>query len=91
MPTLLRATRRLVQKRLPHRPFSTNSLWPTIPASHLVEEETWEWYSPETFYPVRIGEVFKAQYQVVGKLGFGGSATVWLCRDLLYVARPCSS
>jgi len=46
------------------------------------EEETLKWYSPETFLPVRIGEVFNHKYQVVGKLGFGGYSTVWLCRDL---------
>ena len=38
-----------------------------IGSSCLVEEEKWEWYNPEEFYPVRIGEVFKSQYQVVGK------------------------
>ena len=37
-----------------------------IGSSCLVEEEKWEWYNPEEFYPVRIGEVFKSQYQVVG-------------------------
>ena len=47
-----------------------------------VEEEEWEWYNPEEFYPVRIGEVFKSQYQVVGKLGYGAFGTAWLCRDL---------
>ncbi|KAI0080949.1 CMGC/SRPK protein kinase [Panus rudis PR-1116 ss-1] len=54
-----------------------------IDNKYLVEEEGWEWYSPEQFYPVRIGEVFNSQYQVVGKLGYGAYATVWLCRDLL--------
>ncbi|KNZ77718.1 Dual specificity tyrosine-phosphorylation-regulated kinase mbk-2 [Termitomyces sp. J132] len=34
------------------------------------------------YYPVRIGEVFACRYQVVGKLGFGMTATTWLARDL---------
>ncbi|KAF9446165.1 CMGC/SRPK protein kinase [Macrolepiota fuliginosa MF-IS2] len=54
-----------------------------IESSQLIEEEEWEWYKPEEFYPVRIGEIFKSQYQVVGKLGYGAYGTTWLCRDLL--------
>jgi serine/threonine-protein kinase SRPK3 len=50
---------------------------------YRLEEETWSWYEPEEYYPVRIGEVFKDRYQVVGKLGFGSVSTVWLCRDLM--------
>jgi hypothetical protein len=44
-----------------------------------IEEEMWEWYKPEEFYPVWIGEVFKS----VPKLGYGAYSTAWLCRDLL--------
>ncbi|KAI0687183.1 CMGC/SRPK protein kinase [Cytidiella melzeri] len=50
--------------------------------SHLIEEETWPWYHSNEFYPVRIGDIYQSQYQVVGKLGYGGYGTVWLCRDL---------
>ncbi|KAE8352419.1 kinase-like domain-containing protein [Aspergillus coremiiformis] len=57
--------------------------WDNIDPSIPVEEESIPTYRPERFYPVHIGEVFNHQYQVVGKLGFGSSATVWLCRDLL--------
>ncbi|KAB8270696.1 kinase-like protein [Aspergillus minisclerotigenes] len=46
------------------------------------EEETLPDYLEERYYPVRIGEIFNSQYQVVTKLGFGSSSTVWLCRDL---------
>lgn len=56
-----------------------------IPPAQRVEEETLGWYSPKTFYPVRIGQLFQSRYQVVSKLGYGSSATVWLCRDLTYV------
>ena len=30
-----------------------------------------------------MGEVFQSRYQVVGKLGYGGYSTAWLCRDLM--------
>ncbi|KAE8134924.1 kinase-like protein [Aspergillus pseudotamarii] len=46
------------------------------------EEETLPDYSEERYYPIHIGEIFKSQYQVVTKLGYGSSSTVWLCRDL---------
>ncbi|KAG5732261.1 Dual specificity tyrosine-phosphorylation-regulated kinase mbk-2 [Termitomyces sp. T112] len=53
---------------------------PKIP----IEEETLPGYDQmwPYYYPVRIGEVFACRYQVVGKLGFGMTATTWLARDL---------
>jgi serine/threonine-protein kinase SRPK3 len=60
-----------------------NAGWDSIDTSIMVEEESIPTYRPEKFYPVRIGEVFQHRYQVVGKLGYGSSATVWLCRDML--------
>jgi hypothetical protein len=48
----------------------------------LLEEERYPWYEAENWYPVRIGEIFKSRYQVLGKLGHGSASTVWLCRDL---------
>ncbi|CAK96886.1 kinase-like protein [Aspergillus niger ATCC 13496] len=59
--------------------------WENIDPSVLIEEESIPTYKPEKFYPVRIGEIFNHRYQVVGKLGYGSTATVWLCRDLLPV------
>lgn len=47
-----------------------------------MEEEKLAWYSKDNFFPVKIGDVFHSKYQVVGKLGYGGYSTVWLCRDL---------
>jgi hypothetical protein len=55
-----------------------------LDASDKLEEETLPWYTQDGFYPVKIGEVFQSRYQVIGKLGFGGYSTVWLCRDLKY-------
>lgn len=47
-----------------------------------IEEEELPLYKPENYYPVYIGEVFLSRYQVVSKLGYGMSSTVWLCKDL---------
>lgn len=56
-----------------------------LPVDHEVEEETIQGYKAENFYPVKLGEVIASRYQVVAKLGFGTTSTVWLCRDLKYV------
>jgi serine/threonine-protein kinase SRPK3 len=50
----------------------------------LVEEESIPNYKARRYYPVRIGEVFNERYQAVGKLDYGSSSTVWLCRDHWY-------
>jgi hypothetical protein len=50
-----------------------------------IEEEDLPAYRAEKFYPVRLGEVLNSRYQVVAKLGFGNSSTIWLCRDLEYI------
>ncbi|KAI0105551.1 kinase-like protein [Nemania sp. FL0031] len=54
----------------------------TIDPSQRIEEECMSIYKPELFYPVRLGQVFQNRYQVVAKLGFGSSATIWLGHDL---------
>ncbi|GFF88416.1 kinase-like domain-containing protein [Aspergillus lentulus] len=46
------------------------------------EEENLPDYLKERYYPVRIGELSNTRYQVITKLGFGSSSTVWLCRGL---------
>lgn len=53
-----------------------------IPVDKKIEEETLPDYVASRYYPVRIGETFRERYQVVGKLGFGATSTVWLARDL---------
>lgn len=51
---------------------------PAVP----IEEELLPGYIAEIYYPVRIGEVLNGRYQVVCKLGYGTTSTVWLARDL---------
>lgn len=53
-----------------------------LDSKEKVEEEEIPLYDPHNFYPVYIGEVLASRYQVVSKLGYGTSSTVWLCRDL---------
>ncbi|KAG4439992.1 hypothetical protein IFR05_004506 [Cadophora sp. M221] len=53
-----------------------------IPDSELIDEEKFEGFKRGLYYPVRIGDVFASKYQVMGKLGYGVTSTVWLARDL---------
>ncbi|KIV83206.1 hypothetical protein PV11_05253 [Exophiala sideris] len=53
-----------------------------LSSDKLYEEEQNSGYDAKRYYPVRLGDIFRARYQVVAKIGFGCSSTVWLCRDL---------
>ncbi|KAB8268022.1 kinase-like domain-containing protein [Aspergillus minisclerotigenes] len=53
-----------------------------ISPSQTIEEETLSDYIVSRYYPTRIGEVIKDRYQVIGKLGYGATSTVWLARDM---------
>ncbi|KAK2756125.1 hypothetical protein FQN54_005533 [Arachnomyces sp. PD_36] len=82
MSSILRWSRSLLPRSgSPTRQFPTSGFH-TFSATEKIEEEGFAWYSADTFYPVRIGEVFHSKYQVLGKLGYGAYSTVWLCRDL---------
>jgi serine/threonine-protein kinase SRPK3 len=59
-----------------------NKGFTVIPADTRIEEETVPDYVATRYYPARIGEILYSRYQVVGKLGFGSTSTVWLARDL---------
>ncbi|KAJ5162888.1 kinase-like protein [Penicillium coprophilum] len=60
----------------------SNTNFVRIPEWHKIEEETLPDYIASDYYPTRIGEVIKERYQVIGKLGFGSTSTVWLARDM---------
>lgn len=89
LPTLGNATHRTVSSScsgVPSAPRSfPSSGFELVDPSEEVEEETLPTYRAEKYYPVHIGEVFDNRYQVIAKLGYGVTSTVWLCRDLLYV------
>lgn len=68
--------------RVPPREFPTTGFTVIPLDGEDIDEEHWPWYTPQSFYPVHIGEVIQSRYQVLYKLGFGTASTVWMCRDL---------
>ena len=46
-----------------------------------LEEERFDWYSPEHFYPIHISGIIHWRYKVLLKLGYGSVSTAWLCWD----------
>ncbi|KAG6809941.1 hypothetical protein H0H93_015382, partial [Arthromyces matolae] len=55
---------------------------PTLDPDDPLEEELLDEYIADRYYPVVSGDVFNSRYQVVQKMGFGATSTVWLARDL---------
>jgi serine/threonine-protein kinase SRPK3 len=72
---------------LPPREFPSTG-FEVIDPSQNVEEERLPFYNRDAYHPMRIGAVIKGRYQVVAKLGYGTSLTVWLCHDLRYGLLP---
>ena len=83
------------QLTMPHsRPLSSDQIghlrprvfpsdgFAVIDSTERVEEEQLPYYQRKDYYPMRIGDVIREHYQVVAKLGYGTSSTVWLARDL---------
>ena len=60
-----------------------------VPVAQVLEEEMFDEFKAGYYYPVNIGDLFASdKYQVVGKLGFGSTSTVWRARDLWSVPPP---
>lgn len=60
-----------------------NSNVTILSSAKAIEEETLPKYSPRTFYAAKIGErLNNNRYEIVAKLGYGMTATVWLAKDL---------
>ncbi|KAK7429441.1 hypothetical protein QQZ08_004033 [Neonectria magnoliae] len=53
-----------------------------VPDSVLLEEQHFDEFKAGHYYPMNIGDVLVSKYQVIGKLGFGTTSTVWLARNL---------
>lgn len=84
MATVLKWLRWLPLQRKPSIPRVFDSTRARLlDAKHLIEEERLPSYSARQFYPAKIGDVLNSKYQILGKLGFGTTSTVWLGRDLL--------
>lgn len=58
----------------------------TLPASTLIEEELNVEYNSKKFYPVNTGDIYKEKYEILFKLGYGRSSTVWLAENVLEYA-----
>ncbi|OAA61641.1 sugar-lactone oxidase [Niveomyces insectorum RCEF 264] len=71
------------KKVIPLRTFPTSG-FQLIDPTERVEEEKLPTYREGDYYPMRIGDVIRDRYQVVAKLGYGVTSTVWLCRDLTF-------
>ena len=51
--------------------------------SSLSPIEQIQFYQPQEFHPVSIGDIYAdGRYKILHKLGYGGLSTVWLARDL---------
>lgn len=75
--------RRLLWSSRAWKPLTfSNANFTRLPVDEMVEEELLPGYRASRYYPVRISEVLQDRDQIVGKLGFGASSTVWLARDL---------
>ena len=68
----------LLRKKL----FPMPSSGPSLPPGILVDEEISPVYDSKYFYPAKPGEVLTDRYQIMVKVGWGVSSTVWLARDL---------
>lgn len=82
MATLIKwATR--VFRRPPSPPicFPTTG-FETVRPSEILDEKRFEKFKLGQYYPANIGDVICSKYQIVGKLGFGTTSTVWLAHDL---------
>ncbi|KAK6209855.1 hypothetical protein QIS74_11439 [Colletotrichum tabaci] len=56
--------------------------FPLVSDSSPLEEEHLDEFKAGQYYPANIGDVYDEKYQVLGKLGFGSTSTVWLARNL---------
>ncbi|KIV88507.1 hypothetical protein PV10_08188 [Exophiala mesophila] len=57
-----------------HSPTYPSSYWP-------IEEATLSRFDQKRYYPVKFGDIFREQYRIIAKLGYGAYSTVWLARD----------
>lgn len=76
------------------RPFASSSLGRVEPSASRpsqvpealppdipIDEENVPGYQPEVFYPANPGDVLNGRYELLAKVGWGTSSTVWLARN----------
>lgn len=84
MAVLLRLARRALSRSVESPRDFTHHGFESLGSTVKFEEEHMPAFERGLFYPVQIGQVFSARYQVLSKLGYGANSTVWFCRDLVY-------
>ncbi|KAJ0419522.1 kinase domain protein [Aspergillus carlsbadensis] len=75
------ATKALRRDPSPAMRFPTSG-FETVHPLEVLDEERFEKFKQGQYYPANIGDVLSSKYQIVDKLGFGTTSTVWLARDL---------
>ncbi|RJE21865.1 STYKc [Aspergillus sclerotialis] len=83
MDKLLRLGRRALSRSVESPRVFTEHSFESLDPTVKIEEEYMPAYEQGLFYPVQIGQVLNARYQILSKLGYGANSTVWFCRDLL--------
>jgi non-specific serine/threonine protein kinase len=64
-----------------HPQFIPKASYIAVRLEKSIEGEALPHYKPEHYFPVHIGDVYEARYQITGKFGYGAYSTSWLCRD----------
>lgn len=81
MTTLINWVTRVLRRSSHPIRFPTSG-FETVRSSEVLDEERFEKFKQGQYYPGNIGDVICSKYQIVGKLGFGTTSTVWLAHDL---------
>ncbi|KGO67759.1 hypothetical protein PITC_000970 [Penicillium italicum] len=69
-----------LRKKPLHLPPTSSTF--AIPSHEVVDEERCPSYNPQDYYTARPGETLGDNYQLLAKIGWGTSSTVWLARDM---------
>ncbi|KAE8402357.1 kinase-like domain-containing protein [Aspergillus pseudonomiae] len=78
-------TRRLLMRSLSslcRKPFPIPRPGPLLPPNEPADEERCPGYCSTDFYPAKPGEVLADRYQILVKVGWGTTSTVWFARDM---------
>ncbi|KOC09566.1 hypothetical protein AFLA70_762g000320 [Aspergillus flavus AF70] len=67
---------------LRRKPFPIPHPGPLLPPNEPVDEERCAGYNSKDFYPAKPGEVLAERYQILVKVGWGTTSTVWFARDM---------
>ncbi|KAK2855699.1 hypothetical protein FQN49_004934 [Arthroderma sp. PD_2] len=81
----MKSTRRAITRSfscLHRKPLPAPPPGPLLPLDEPVDEEICPGYNSKKFYPARPGDVLANRYQILVKVGWGVSSTVWFARDM---------